>query len=411
MTGHARRSSARRTAGVGACTGMLALAVASALVPSAATYTDTAAAQLGTSTGWWVTPQNVVGLGLSPTTVQVAWQPVTGAASYVVQWSLTEDFTASRDIPAAGTSSLLTGLPADTTVSLRVRDVKSQVWSSVAHARTPAVSLPGPTWRLYSGLSNPLSMALGPDGRVWINELTAGRLDTGTVGGAPLAVVASGLQASVLMQLAITPAGVAYVARFYWSTWEADQLAQSGVFRIDPSGALVRVAQLFSPSGLVASPDGHLYVTGSPVQSTSPGSTLFRIDPATGAKTAIWTTPHGTLSGLSLTPDGQHIVTGSGDGTVWLVDLLDPARTRVLFTSAASQRIDTVVALGDGTFIAAGWASGQVWHLSLDLATGAVATRVIAGGFSAPTALVVSGTTLLLATEGDGSVWRIDGAL
>lgn len=411
MTSHTRRSTTRRTAGVGACTGLLALAVASALVPSNATYTDTAAALVPTSTGWWVTPQNVVGLGLSPSTVQVAWQPVTGAASYIVQWSLTEDFTASSDIPAAGTSSLISGLPADTTVNLRVRDARSQVWSPLAHARTPAVVLPGPTWRLYSGLSNPLSLAQGPDGRVWINELTAGRIDTGTVGGAPLVTIASGLQTNVLMQLAVGPTGTAYVARFYWSTWEADQLAQSGVFRIDPNGTLVRVAQLFSPSGLAAAPDGHLYVTGSPVQSTSPGATLYRLDPNTGVKTPIWTTPHGTLSGLSLTPDGQHIATGSGDGTVWLVDLVDPARSRPLFTSVASQRIDTVVALADGSFIAAGWSSGQIWHLSLDPATGAVTTRVIASGFAAPTALVVSGTTLLVATEGDGSVWRIDGAL
>ena len=124
---------------------------------------------------------------------------------------------------------------------------------------------------------------MAPTGRIYVADSSAGPGSSGVIfgidpGGAPVPLF-SGPPLSGPYSIAVGPDGILYIADF--STG-----ANGAIFRLDPaSGVLSTVEEgppFDAPTGVAIAPNGDLFALGS--DGTFP---LHRVDPATGARSLV----------------------------------------------------------------------------------------------------------------------------
>jgi WD40 repeat protein len=218
-----------------------------------------------------------------------------------------------------------------------------QLWAATSGGVRPAASVSGGSAEAVSALAR-----LGSIG--WVAITRDGRLvvwDGAVVSGPPSRVLALGLTAGVL---AATPDG-----RYVFTT------GPGGVSVLDStSGQLAaRIVVTGSVSALSISADGHHLLVGHRDQAS-----LFDVaDPTTPKPGPVLLHPDGTVTAASLAPNGQTAVLSGGDTTtVWQLSVRgDPAQVAVLPIGAAN----AVAYSGDSDILAtAAGVTVQTWSVA-----------------------------------------------
>ncbi len=221
-------------------------------------------------------------------------------------------------------------------------------------------------------------------------------------------------------------------SRSYASEWKIDGYEELKRFGGHHGGAVNSVAYCHEPEQiLTGSRDGSIrrwnreeakvllrwfpherYVT---IQRVSPdgkwvlsygGGLVAESDLATGEARVKWERHSGAVNGVAFLPDGQHVLSGSADGTLRLWDITSGATVRVI--EGAKLGAWSIAVSPDGTKAAAGCKDGMLREF--DLADGTL-IRELAGhlGYVRSVAYTHDGSRLISSAD-DGSVriWAAD---
>lgn len=147
-------------------------------------------------------------------------------------------------------------------------DPAGNVYVSEVNGGVRRIEHGGASTTVAADVNQPHGLAVAADGSVFVADTGNGRIRRVAPDGTAT-TVASGLATPV--DVALAPDGTLYVAEF-----GANRIA-----RVGPSGVVTTLASLPGTSGVAVGPDGTVWAT----QRSGPVS---RIDPATGAVTAVF---------------------------------------------------------------------------------------------------------------------------
>jgi alkaline phosphatase len=178
-------------------------------------------------------------------------------------------------------------------------------------ALLPRIQCPdGYTARVYAGgLSSPDGLAFSPGGILYVAEETAGRVSRVEADGSVTRVV-FGLD---------SPEGIAFDAG--GNLYVVEDVAVGRLIQVTPAGRLNILADgLAAPEGVAVGADGTLYVTESTLQSAgNPFDVRTRVSAVSpdGQVTPLRTDPFSwSYAGIIAAPDGGLYVTNEGSGTL-----------------------------------------------------------------------------------------------
>jgi WD40 repeat protein len=156
----------------------------------------------------------------------------------------------------------------------------------------------------------------------------------------------------------------------------------------------------FKDTGLnqvVYSADGKSLAAG-----TTRGSTVFILDPATGALRQNFRAEAGFIGGIAFSPDGKQLAYGNSTGNVFLCDLAAGKIRHRLF--GHTQHVDCCNFTADGTLVTGAYdGMVRIW----DVGSGQLRTVLRSGGRVTCMSLLRGGKELLVVTAREAQVWSL----
>ncbi|MBW8639372.1 NHL repeat-containing protein [Hoeflea sp. WL0058] len=245
---------------------------------------------------------------------------------------------------------------------------------------TAAFENPATPEKLWDGFSSPVGMAFDAKGNLFVAEWGAGRVSRIDPAGkrTTFADVLSGPSG-----LTIGPNGTIYVASY----------SRDEVYRFTPSGERrVHVTGLATPAGLSFDRSGRLLVANRRTNQILSVSRSGGLEPVIGGLR----TPVGVVQ----TPDNGYVVSNIGGG----VTILRPDGARIEAGEEFGTPGPGVAMTKDGRVFVVDYGGTTVRKILSD-----GQSRIVAEGLRSPVGLVVTpdGASLLTATWGDGTIYRI----
>lgn len=233
--------------------------------------------------------------------------------------------------------------------------------------------------KLWDGFAAPVGMAFDAAGNLYVAEWSAGRISRVAPDGGRTVFA----EVPSPSGLAIAPDGVVHVASY----------SGDAVYRVAPGSAPVAwVRGLGTPAGLAFDRAGRLLIANRRSNEILAAAADGSVAPLFGG----FATPVGVVQ----TGDGGYVVSSIAGG----VTVIAPDGTRVEAGAGfASPGVGLVRAGGDRVF-AVDYGGTTVREI---LPSGG--NRIVADGLRSPVGLAASpdGTSLLVATWGDGAIYRI----
>jgi sugar lactone lactonase YvrE len=234
--------------------------------------------------------------------------------------------------------------------------------------------------KIWDGFSSPVGMAFDAAGHLYVAEWGAGRVSRIAPDGTR-STFADGLSGP--SGLAVGPDGAIYVASY----------SRDEIYRFTPDGVRsVHVTGLATPAGIGFDRTGRLLIanrrTNQILRLADNGHLTPVID---GLQTPV---------GAVQTPDGGYVVSNIGGD----VTIVRPDGTRIEAGAAFSTPGPGVAMTRDGRVFVVDYGGTTVREI---LPTGQ--SRAVAEGLRSPVGLVLApdGASLLTATWGDGTIYRI----
>jgi WD40 repeat protein len=155
----------------------------------------------------------------------------------------------------------------------------------------------------------------------------------------------------------------------------------TGVVLFSPNGSRLAVGEDYGGIHLVNFGPGTnaqiqtQFISGTTTLAFSPGAetlaasfggTIWLCDARSGRPLGQMTNHTDWVTGLAFTPDGQQLVSASGDGTIRIWSVTNRSERRCLWSSG--ERLTALSLLPDGNTVVSGGSGGSVcfWHLTAD---------------------------------------------